>query len=94
MANFKVIPMTIRIKELLKEKGISQKDLADRLGITVVGISKILNGNPKIDTLEKIASTLEIELWELFVDEATIVKRSPASHVCPHCGKPLTIRIE
>lgn len=86
--------MTIRIKELLKEKGISQKDLADRLGITVVGISKILNGNPKIDTLEKIASTLEIELWELFVDEATIVKRSPASHVCPHCGKPLAIRIE
>lgn len=86
--------MTIRIKELLKEKGISQKELADKLGITVVGMSKILNGNPKIDTLEKIASTLEIELWELFVDEATIIKRSPANHACPYCGHPLTIKIE
>lgn len=86
--------MTIRIKELLKEKGISQKDLADKLGITVVGMSKILNGNPKIDTLEKIASALEVEIWELFVDEATIAKRSPTSHACPHCGHLLTIKIE
>ena len=86
--------MTIRIKELLKEKGISQKDLADKLGITVVGMSKILNGNPKIDTLEKIASALNVEIWELFIDEATIVKRSSTSHVCPHCGHPLIIKIE
>lgn len=86
--------MTIRIKDLLKEKGISQKDLADKLGITVVGMSKILNGNPKVDTLEKIASALNVEIWELFIDEATIAKHSPASHVCPHCGHPLTIRIE
>lgn len=86
--------MTIRIKDILKEKGISQKDLADKLGITVVGMSKILNGNPKVDTLEKIASTLEVELWELFVDEATVIKRSQTSHTCPYCGHPLTIKIE
>lgn len=86
--------MTIRIKELLKEKGISQKDLADKLGITVVGMSKILNGNPKIDTLEKIASALEVEIWELFVDEATIAKRSPTNYACPYCEHPLTIKIE
>ena len=36
----------LRIKEILKEQGISQKELADRIGFTYAGISKALNGKP------------------------------------------------
>ncbi len=87
--------MTItRIKDVLKEKGMSQKDLADKLGITVVGMSKILNGNPKIDTLEKIASTLGVELWELFVDEATISRKASSGLSCPKCGAKLKLSLD
>lgn len=83
--------MSIRLKEVLSEKGITQKELAERLGITVVGMSKIATGNPTVETLEKIANALGIEVWELF--KATEDKCSGEME-CPHCGKPLKIRIE
>ena len=85
--------MTIRIKELLKERGVSQKELAEMLEITPVGLSKILNGNPQIGTLEKISIALGVELWELFIDEESIHHKATGL-VCPHCGKSLTIKIE
>ena len=60
----------LRVKEILKKQGVSQKELSDRLGITEVGLSKSLSekGNPTKDTLEKIAEALNVEIWELFVE--------------------------
>ena len=59
-----------RIRTLLKEKGKTSKSLADEIGLREPNLSRILNGKsePRIDTLEKIASGLGVELWELFVD--------------------------
>jgi len=58
----------LRVKEILREKGITQKDLSDRLGITEVGLSKSLSekGNPTISTLENIANALDVSIVELF----------------------------
>ena len=44
-----------RIKEILKEKGITQQELADKLGVTRISIVKTLAGNPSQETLERIA---------------------------------------
>lgn len=64
----------LRIKEILKEKKLSQIDLAEKLEITTVGLNKIINGNPTAETLLKIAAVLEVDIRELFVstkDEET-----------------------
>lgn len=55
-----------RIAEILKEKGITQTDLAKRIGISRVGLSKAINGNTTIATLRKIADALDVSIVELF----------------------------
>lgn len=59
--------MELRVKEICKEKGILFKDLAEKLGVTDVGLRKQVQGNPTIGTLEKIAEALGVDLVELFV---------------------------
>lgn len=63
----------LRIKELLKEKGITSKDLADKLDVTPATVSNINNGNhfPKPDLLLKIAEVLDVDIRELFVPTKT-----------------------
>ena len=35
--------MSLRIKEVIKEKGLSVQELADRMGISRVGLSQHIN---------------------------------------------------
>lgn len=87
----------MRIKELIKEKGFTQKELADKLGMTTVGLSQILSGKPSYTTLEKIASALGVEVWELLVSREEIIGQQEAKSptiVCPNCGKEITIKVE
>ncbi|MFI3268279.1 MAG: helix-turn-helix transcriptional regulator [Rikenellaceae bacterium] len=58
--------MNLRIKEICKEKGILQKELALLLGVTDIALRASLKGNPTINTLEKVATALGVELVELF----------------------------
>lgn len=55
----------LRIKEVAKSKGISITDLADRLGVKQVTLSRTINGNPTIETLRKIAAVLDCDVREL-----------------------------
>lgn len=56
----------LRVAELCKEKGITQQTLAKKLGIQYQSLYAALNGNPKMDTLEKIAEALNVSVVELF----------------------------
>lgn len=56
----------LRIKEILKEKGVTQTELADKIGITQVGLNRMINGNPTAETLLKIAEALDVDIRELF----------------------------
>ena len=58
--------MRFRILELCKEAGINQTELAEKIGFSRVGLSKAINGNPTICTLEKIADALGVPVTELF----------------------------
>lgn len=49
-----------------REQGIMLKDLAKQLGLTEVGLSKSINGNPTIGRLEEIANALGVPVTELF----------------------------
>lgn len=56
----------LRIIEICKRIGITQEDLSNRLGISRIALSKSLNGNPTVETLEKIACELNVPVWQLF----------------------------
>ena len=58
--------MRFRILELCKEAGINQTELADKIGLSRVGLSKAINGNPTVDTLERIATALNVPITDLF----------------------------
>lgn len=58
--------MDLRIKDICREQGIMLKDLAKQLGLTEVGLSKSINGNPTIGRLEEIANALGVPITELF----------------------------
>ncbi len=55
------------IKSKIKEKGYTVTSLAKEMGITQVSLSRIINGNPTVDTLQKIAQILDIDIKDLFV---------------------------
>ena len=77
--------MNNRIKEILKEKGLTQKFLADALGVSTNSISMTLSGNPTLGTLQKIAEALGVPLSELFAE------REKGVITCPHCGKNIVV---
>lgn len=58
----------LRLKEILNEKGINGKDLANWVNVTPASISNIVQGNsfPKPELLIKIANALDIDVRELF----------------------------
>ncbi|WP_010665483.1 helix-turn-helix domain-containing protein [Marinilabilia salmonicolor] len=57
-----------KIKEIAKEKGITLDELAQRLNMHRVSLSRIIgkNSNPTVKSLQKIADVLEVDLIDLF----------------------------
>ncbi len=63
--------MEIRLKEILRQRGITLKDFASQSGISASNLSNYLNGkiSPTLETLKKIANTLDIDVVELFKEK-------------------------
>jgi len=86
----------MRIKELLKEKGLTQQELADKVGVSYQSMKQTLNA-PSVttSTLEKIASALNVPMWQLFASpEEVQPKKDGLSVKCPHCEKSFNINIK
>jgi len=77
--------MPLRIKEVLKEKGYTIQSLSEEMGINRVSLTNSINGNPTVETLEKIASTIGINVSDLFAP-------SDNSIICPKCGTRLEVK--
>ena len=58
--------MALRIKQVIKEQGTTVQELADKMGISRVGLSQHINGNPSVEVLERIASALNVQVSDLF----------------------------
>lgn len=80
----------MRVKEILKERGITAKELAAKIGMTETGLSIAISekGNPPLRRLQDIAAALNVGVAELFDTQPT------NTITCPHCGKPIKIKIE
>ena len=61
----------INLKEILKEKGVTSKELAERLGVTSVTISYIVTNKtaPSLEMLCRIAKELNVKLSTLLGEE-------------------------
>jgi len=62
--------MNFRVKEICKAKGLLMEDLANRLGIARVNLTKAINGNPTLETLKRIAEALNVSIIDLFEPES------------------------
>lgn len=79
-----------RIKEVIKEKGFTITSLADRLGIARESLSRMIV-SPSYPTLEKIATALDVPMWQLFASPEEVAKETKGE-ACPYCGQPIAIR--
>lgn len=84
-----------RIKEILKEKGLTVNQLADMLEISRQALSKQIQGKMLVETAQRIAEALGVPMWQLFASpEEVRPKKDGLSITCPHCGKDINIKVE
>src|ERR1700740_1501450 len=59
-----------RLKTLREDKSLAQGDIEERTGLLRCYISRVENGHtvPSLETLERLASALEIPLYQLFYE--------------------------
>lgn len=57
----------MRIKEILKEKGITLSQLADTMDVSRQALSRQVAGKLLVEKAEEIATALNVPIWQLFV---------------------------
>ena len=63
--------MKVYIKEMLATKGLTQKEIAKKMGVTQSNISATIS-RPSFPTLERIAAALNVEPWQLLAPPAVV----------------------
>ena len=84
------------IKETAKRHNVLLQDIASRMGISVIGLSKHVNGNPSVAVLERIAEAIGDGCTpaELVTPPEAWASQSAPVLRCPHCGKPLNVEVK
>ncbi|MBA4700309.1 MAG: helix-turn-helix transcriptional regulator [Ruminococcus sp.] len=64
----------MRIKEIREIKGMSQQELADKVGISIRTMKRYENGEtkPDVNKMFQIAEALEVQLTELLSEESAL----------------------
>lgn len=63
--------MNTYIKDYLNKSGITQKELAQRLGVKQATVSATIS-RPSFQTLERIAAALDVEPWQLLAPPSVV----------------------
>ncbi|UHA73756.1 helix-turn-helix domain-containing protein [Paenibacillus sp. 481] len=66
------MPVRLRLREILEQRGISQRELARRMNVRPSTVSHLCSDKLNaayFDTLEQICKTLDVPLHELLVLE-------------------------
>ena len=79
----------LRIKEIMKRKGLTTVEIAKLLDLSRETVSRQINdSNMTIATLQKYATILNVTVYDLF--EQTQTKQNML--ICPHCNKEIIIK--
>lgn len=82
----------MRIRDIIEQKGITTKELAERMGISQSALNQHISGNPSIKVLTSIASNLGVDIWELFVSPEEVCPNIDTTVLtCPKCGAKLKV---
>lgn len=65
--------MKLSVKEVCKKKGVTLQELADKMKVKRESLSWAINGNPTVETLEKIATALNVPISALFAAERDFI---------------------
>lgn len=79
----------MRIREVIKEKGMTTQEVADQMQISLSALNQSISGNPSIKVLRRIAEVVGCQLGEFFSDEMEDKNSIP----CPYCGKPIDVSL-
>lgn len=84
----------LRIKDILHEKGITAKSLAESMGKAPQYLNSIINGGKgaSLNTLQEIAKALDVPMASLFADYNPEIVDHPI--VCPKCGTRLIVKVK
>lgn len=89
--------MENRIKDLIKSKGYTQEQFAQKMGVSRMSLVKTLSGNPSYETFQRIAEALGVEMWELFKSKSEIVEEIAEEKKntvpCPYCGRDINVSL-
>lgn len=66
----------LRIKEIIKQRGMTIGDLAEKLGVSRQALSRQIQGKLLVETAERIAMALDVPIWQLFVSEEDVLSES------------------
>ena len=82
----------LQIKETLKQRGLTQNELSERLGINRVSLCRLLSdkNDMRVSTIKKIADALGCDVAEFFTPAD---KAEHNTITCPHCGEKLVINL-
>ncbi len=60
--------MKNRIREVLAERGMSQKELAQGIGMSEIGLSRALDGSASKNTIDKVSKFLDVDASTLIIE--------------------------
>lgn len=82
------------LKRAIKESGLTQREVAEKMGISLTSLNQIMSGNPTYGKLKEVANVLNIDVVDMFFDEGKKTHEFLKEHVCPKCGTKLKIDIK
>ena len=58
--------LSLSVRMLCRKQGITMRQLADKMQIAPESLSRAINGNPTLSTIQSIAQNLNVEVSSLF----------------------------
>jgi len=78
----------MRIKEVIKERGLTVGAVALRMGVVPQALSRVINGNPTVEMVERVAAAIGVPVSELFEQPGK------GDFACPKCGARLEVELK
>lgn len=83
----------MRIREAIEQQGMTTKEVADKLNISISALNQNISGNPSVKVLTKIAEAINVPVWQLFASPEE-VKNSSLTVKCPKCQHEFEVELK
>ena len=84
------------IKGMIKAKGFTIQEVADKIGVNRVTLTITLQGNPTYKKMKEIADAIGCDVMDFFKDEAEhqpITEEQEKNTItCPKCGAKFELK--